>query len=231
MGIGFKAVFCSFEQAQISSGPWKFGLVVGAVKGEVFGDVQRRWLGAVLPDWDETTAPPSDGMTCRFALSQRLEGLPPTRRDVECVFGEDFCLLALLAWRGLEELSWNENQWLLSCSSKPLQQTEKAYKLLEALDASTERVRRWILFSADYQPSPSAIARFLEHRQLLPRAGDKERVYQEAGKKREVAALCELELPEKDFPGPPARGSAFALLPTGVTFPSAFTSRLTGSLW
>jgi hypothetical protein len=75
------------------------------------------------------------------------------------------------------------------------------------------------LFSADYQPSPSAIARFLEHRQLLPRAGDKERVYQEAGKKREVAALCELELPEKDFPGPPARGSAFALLPTGVTFP------------
>ncbi len=63
MGIGFKAVFRSFEQVQISSASWRFSLTVKAIKGEEFGDLQREWIGAVLPKWDSEVAPPSAGKT------------------------------------------------------------------------------------------------------------------------------------------------------------------------
>ena len=118
MGIGFKAVFRSFERVEVSSGPWRFSLTVQAVKGEEFGDLQRDWLGAVLPDWDSETAPPSAGMTCRFVLSRRLPALPPITNDLERLLGKDSSLLALLAWRGIAKLSWNDEQWLLGLVSK-----------------------------------------------------------------------------------------------------------------
>ena len=65
MGIGFKSVFRSFERAEISSGPWRFALTVANRKGHRFGDNQRDWIGAVLPEWDENVAAPTAGMNCR----------------------------------------------------------------------------------------------------------------------------------------------------------------------
>src|ERR1039458_6995764 len=62
MGIGFKAVFQSFECVDVSSGPWRFGFRVSEVIGE-FGDRQRKWLGGVLPEYSAEIEPPSEGMT------------------------------------------------------------------------------------------------------------------------------------------------------------------------
>src|SRR5438094_799538 len=48
MGIGFKALFQSFECVDVSSGAWRFRLCVEEEVGE-YGDRQRNWLGCVLP--------------------------------------------------------------------------------------------------------------------------------------------------------------------------------------
>src|SRR5439155_2262235 len=72
-------------------------------------------------------------------------------------------------------------------------------------------------FSKTYQPTNEAIARFLEHRQLTPSAEDQCRVYEEASRSRRVAVFCETD--STGVPQPVERGSAFALLPTGLTFP------------
>jgi hypothetical protein len=217
MGIGFKAVFRSFEYVQISSGPWRFGLTVKATRGEEFGDLQREWIGAVLPNWDSEIAPPSAGKTCRFVLSGRLPDLPSIFNDLEHVFGKDFSLLALLAWRKIEEINWNGEQWLLAQSETSLDDGQGKRVILEALDASGKRLPRWILFSAAYQPSRVAIKRFLEHRQINPNPEEKENIYSEVSQPREVAIFCELG--EYDVPIPIDHGSAFALLPTGITLP------------
>lgn len=180
MGVGFKSVFRSFELVQVSSGPWRFRLSVSTKVGEEFGDQQRNWLGAVLPSWDESAVDPSTEMTCRFVLANRLQGLPAPAEDLKRVLGENETLLALLAWQGIKELSWNNRSWLLESHDSPLNDEGDSRVLLEALSANDDTCRRWILFSKNYQPTPAAIARFLEHRQISPGPDEKEKVYAEA---------------------------------------------------
>jgi hypothetical protein len=215
MGIGFKAVFQSFECVDVSSGPWRFGFRVSEVIGE-YGDRQRHWLGCVLPEYSASIAPPSEGMTCRFFLHHRLDRLGPISDDVTKVLSPDLLVLALLARRGVQEVEWAGEHWNLA-------QTE------EAVDAQTTRVvltahhngnggtRAWVLFSARYQPSRAAIARFLEHRQIQPRPEEREAVYAEAQRERTVEVFCPLD--EHGVPQPPKHGQAYALLPTGVQVP------------
>lgn len=217
MGIGFKSVFRSFESVQISSGPWLFALTVAIRQGQEYGDQQRDWLGAVLPRWDPSASPPSPGMKCRFVLLNRLPDLPPPAEDLERVLGKSETLLALLAWQGVKELNWNGKSWLLERRESALNHDGDLRVLLESLDGEGNSCRRWILFSKTYQPSRPAIARFLEHRQLSPPPEERDKIYQEASQRRKVAVFCETD--ESDNPIPADRGSAFALLPTGVTFP------------
>lgn len=217
MGIGFKSVFRSFERVEVSSGDWRFALTVSSRKGERFGDNQRDWLGAVLPEWDDKSAAPVTGMNCRFRLCRRLSDLPPTTDDLERVLGTDEVLLALLAWQGVEELTWNGQTWSLKRDEVPLSDRSGSRVDLESKDFEGGTARRWILFSKSYQPSDKAIARFLEHRQLTPSVDDQQRVYEEASRSRRVAVFCEID--DEGDPRPVERGSAFALLPTGVTFP------------
>lgn len=217
MGIGFKSVFRSFECAQVSSGPWRFSLTVPVTKGERFGDNQRNWLGAVLPEWDQSINRPSDGMTCRFRLTRRLDELPPTEEDLERILGKDETLLALLAWQGVEELNWNKRRWMLEANESKLESDADFRSELTSLDESSASLRRWILFSKRYQPSEKAIARFLEHRQLTPSQEDQDKVYNEASQQRRVAVFCELDA--NGDPLPSERAFAFALLPTGVSLP------------
>ena len=74
------------------------------------------------------------------------------------------------------------------------------------------------MFSKSYQPSRQAIARFLEHRQISPTTPEEqEKVYREASQRRQVAVF--LRINDLDVPIPQDRGSAYALLPTDVTFP------------
>lgn len=218
MGVGFKSVFRSFESVQASSDLWQFALTVATKRGEEFGDQQRDWIGAVLPQWDSSIESPSAGMKCRFVLSRRLPDLPQATDDLERVLGSHETLLALLAWQGVKELTWGEKHWLLERRDQtPLRGTEGDRMVLEARDAKGIPHRRWILFSKSYQPSRQAIARFLEHRQLSPAPDEKEKVYREASQRRKVAVFCEID--NFDHPISPDRGTAFALLPTGVTFP------------
>jgi hypothetical protein len=91
---------------------------------------------------------------------------------------------------------------------------------LDALDKRTEEEHRWVMFSAEYQPTREAIGRFLEHRQLRLENGDpaeEARRRAEASRKRRVDAFCALD--SEDLPEPPLSGRAYALLPTGVEFP------------
>lgn len=217
MGIGFKSVFRSFERVQVFSGSWRFRLTVAIRQLEEYGDQQRDWLGAVLPCWDESADEPSPGMTCRFVLSNRLPELQTSANDLECVLGENKTLLALLAWQNVKELKWNGKSWLLERHESPLDAQGDLRVLLESLDDAGNACRRWLLFSKSYQPSRKAIARFLEHRQIVPLPNEKEKVYSEASKKRQVAVF--FEIGDGGAPIPLDRGSAFALLPTGVTFP------------
>jgi hypothetical protein len=103
MGIGFKAVFQSFECVDVSSGPWRFGFRVGELVGE-FGDRQRDWLGCVIPEYSENIAPPSEGMRCRFFFHRRLERLGPIAEDITKILSENRLVLALLARRGVQEV-------------------------------------------------------------------------------------------------------------------------------
>ncbi len=215
MGIGFKAVFQSFECVDVSSGPWRFGFRVKEEVGEL-GDRQRHWLGCVLPAYDEAIAPPSQGMTCRFFLHDRLQRLGPIADDVTKVLSPDLLVLALLARRGVEEVEWSGEHWLLEQDEESVDEQMTRVKLTAYHEAS-ERTREWILFSSRYQPSGPAIARFLEHRQIQPRPEEKEAVYAEAQRQRTVEVFCPLD--DSGFPQPPQRGQAYALLPTGVNVP------------
>jgi hypothetical protein len=215
MGIGFKAVFQSFECINVSSGPWRFGFRVSEVVGE-FGDRQRDWLGCVLPIYDQAITPPSPGMTCRFFLHDRLQRLGPIAEDVTKVLSADLLVLALLARRGVEEVEWASEHWLLEQIEEIVDEQITRVKLIAYHEVS-EHTREWILFSSRYQPSRAAIARFLEHRQIQPRPEEKEAVYAEARRERTVEVFCPLDA--RGFPQPPRRGQAYALLPTGVNMP------------
>ncbi len=213
MGIGFKAVFQSFESVDVSSGPWRFRFRVKEVIGE-FGDRQRDWLGCVLPEYVGEIDSPTPGMKCRFVLRDRLDRLGPIEADVANVLSADLTVLALLARRGVEEIEWEGEQWKLDHAEEALdQQTLRI--VLTAQHNGQER--RWVMFSAKYQPSREAIARFLEHRQIQPKAEERDAVYAEARRERFVEVFCPLD--SDGLPEPPRNGEAYALLPTGVTVP------------
>ena len=210
MGIGFKAVFQSFERAAISSGAWRFGFHVKEETGE-YGERLRDWLGCVIP-LDVDAGNPSPGMQCRFVLTDRLSRLGRVHDDVANVLSPDLVVLALLAQRGVQELSWNGQRWILSQANHRVDE-HTIRLLLGAKDAETQEVRQWVLFSATYQPSREAIARFLEHRQKRPSPD----VYAEAARERSVDVFCPLDA--NGVPLPPKRGHAYALLATGVSVP------------
>lgn len=215
MGIGFKAVFQSFECVNVSSGPWRFGFRVSEAVGE-FGDRQRNWLGCVLPNYSESITQPSEGMTCRFFFHERLERLGPIAANVTKVLSPDLLVLALLARRGVQEVEWAGEHWMLGHTEERVdEQTTRV--LLSAHHNGNGGKRQWVLFSARYQPSRAAIARFLEHRQIQPRPAQREAVYAEAQQERTVEVFCQLD--EHGIPQPPRRGQAYALLPTGVNVP------------
>ena len=65
--------------------------------------------------------------------------------------------------------------------------------------------------------SKSNTALFLEHRRIQPREDEREKVYEQAARKRRV--LVVLPLDDRCVPVPPERGRIYATLPTEVTLP------------
>lgn len=216
MGVGFKAVFRSYETVTISSGPWKFCLNAKVTRGTEYGDLQRDWIGAVLPEWDNSVPTPSEGMTCRFELQNRLEGLKQLDSDFEIVFREDNSLMALLATKDIQKVKLFATTWLLSMEEHE-QEGLAARCVIQAIDDETEQIQQWMLFRLEYEPSREAIRRFLEHRAINPAPNDKERVYNEAARTRRVEIFFTLN--DEGFPALPENGEAFALLPTMQKLP------------
>jgi hypothetical protein len=216
MGVGFKAVFRSFETVSISSGPWRFRLCARVTRGSEYGDLQREWMGAVLPKWDDSALPPSKGMACRFELRDRIERVQPILADFQAVFREDNALMALLATREVNEVQLFGTTWLLSVEEHA-QAGIAARCVISGIDDKTETLKQWMLFRADYEPSREAVRRFLEHRAINPAPEDREHVYGEAARKRRVELFFPLD--QEGFPDLPEKGEAFALLPTMQKLP------------
>jgi len=220
MGVGFKAVFRSYETVRISSGEWNFYLKVDVTIGEEFGDKQRNWLGSVLPRWDNSIPAPSEGMTCRFELTDRIEKTDSIESDLQTVFKNDKALLPLLARQNVQELDWNSIKWILSVDKDVPFPDKKGNRLhVSALSSDAcDKVLSWIIFSQEYIPSRDAIRKFLEHRQLNPdKSEEKRKVYHDATRIRKVEAFFQLN--EEQFPILPDIGEAYALLPTSVKLP------------
>ncbi len=227
MGIGFKAVFHSYRRVDISSGQWRFYLEVPISIGKVYGDRQRDWLGSVLPKEDKLIGPPTRGMTCRFVLRDRLDVPGTPEEDMNNVLSPgSLDLLTLLASRGVERLEVGNRRWTLAKRTTVIISEHLSRTILEALDENSEEVCQWILFSAKYDPSTKAVARFLEHRQLNlddPQLSpnEREKGYEESRQKRKVELFCSLDI--NGNPLPPTRPCLFALLSTGEVVPENWT--------
>lgn len=214
MGVGFKSIFKTFERVSISSDGWHFALEVAATKRPTFGDFQRGWVGAVLPNWIDNADPLSAGMTCRFVLSNRLSVPGSVSDDIQHVFGEKHLLLPILARRGLQSLEVDNQKWIFEQTNVACEDTSVSSWIVSAKAVPSQEQFNWIFFATSYQPTARAIKWFLEHRQINPTPEDENRVYGEARRPRQVEMFCSLN--DEGEPVPPERGQAFALLPTGV---------------
>ena len=211
MGLGFKSVFGRFGEARISGWGWTFRYEVRQVKGERFGDVQRDLLGAVIPVWDEAIEAPEAGFTTRFEMRHPVDSATNLRADLEHFLpDDDRTLLAVLADSGLERLEVNGCVWELGVRAEPDGSRE-------ATALSPDEDRLWQLFSVPFEPSPDAVARFLEHRRIQPTAEEREQVYAEAARPRRILGV--LPLDDNGIPVPPKRGRVYATMPMEVTLP------------
>jgi hypothetical protein len=219
MGVGFKAVFRSYQTVKISSGDWRFFLKVGITIGTEYHNQNRNWLGAVLPSWDASIAAPSEGMTCRFELIDRVEGLNSIESDLNAVLKNDKALLPLLSQQGVKELDWNGVKWLLSVDKEvPFEDGTGSRLHVNAKSKLDGETFSWIIFSQEYTPSRDAIRKFLEHRQLIATTIEEEKkINEDASKARRVEAFFEVD--KYLFPILPDVGEAYALLPTSVKLP------------
>ena len=211
MGIGFKSVFIRFQEALISGFGWTFRYEITQTVGKEFGDVQRDFLGAVVPIWDDTVATPEDGFTTRFEMRRRTDEGTDLKSDlVRFLPHEDRTPLSILAMSGLERLEIDGRIWELGVSEEP----DGSF---EATALSEQENRLWRVFPAQFRPSKKAIACFLEYRQIRPTQDEREKVYADAARTRRVLGV--LPLDSYGIPKPPNRGNVYATLPTEVTLP------------
>ena len=211
MGIGFKSVFGRFREAQISGWGWTFRFEITQSVGNEYGDVQTDLLGAVMPIWDPGIECPEDGFTTRFELRMRRDRSVGLSADLSrFVSNHDLTPLAILAASRLQRLDVDGSVWDLSVDSVD-------DGTMTAIARADGAVHRWRLFSVEYQPSRRAIRRFLEYRRIQPKEDEREKVYEQAARKRRVLGI--LPLDDRWTPIPPERGRIYATLPTEVTLP------------
>ncbi len=211
MGIGFKSVFGRFREARVSGWGWTFRYEVPQVVGEVYQDIQLDLLGAVTPIWDDTIVAPQPEFTTRFGLARRIDPRADLPSDLAYFLpDDDLTPLAILAAAGLERLEVAGRVWELGVQ-------EEAGGSLEATALSAGDNLLWQLFPVRFDPSPEAVARFLEHRRIQPTEDEQDRVYGEAARARQVLGV--LPLDDQGVPNPPSRGRVYATLPTEVTLP------------
>ena len=211
MGIGFKSVFRRFGEARVSGWGWTFRYEIHQERGEKYGDLQCDMLGAVIPQWDDSIEAPTAGFTTRFEMRQCLESEIDIRSDLARFLPhEDRTLLAILASCGLTRLEVDKQVWELDVIGN-------SCRCREAVALSDKENLIWQIFSVEYEPSPDAIARLLEHRKIQPNPKESEQVYNAAARTRRVLGVLPLDV--NGVPAPPSRGRVYATLPTGVELP------------
>ena len=207
MGLGFKSVFSRFREARVSGWGWNFRYEVTHVTGERYGDVHPDLSGTVIPIWDDAIAAPEPGFTTRFELRRRTGDRADLHSDLARFLPEDDRTpLAILAVSGLERLEVDGRVWDLAVGEEP-------DGSLEATALSEGEPRRWQIFPVSFEPSREAVARFLEHRRIQPIEKDRDQVYAEAARQRQVLAV--LPLDDAGIPAPPSRGRVLRHLAHG----------------
>lgn len=214
MGVGFKSVFTRFQEVRISDiNGWKFKFEVSHNVGEKYGEIQPNLIGTVIPIWDDEISNPITGYTTRFKLSNRKSKDISLAEDLShLIEQEDHSVLAILAYSGLKTLTVNNKHWELA-----IQPNSDFKNTFIATVSSTKRIKRWQLFKVDFKPSNDAIRSFLEHRNIQPSQTEKDEVYKDIERIRNVVGV--LPLNKKGYPKPPKIGRVYATLPTDVTIP------------
>ena len=211
MGIGFKSVFTRFQEARVSGWEWRFKYKIAQEMGEEFGDIQRDFLGAVVPKWDDTIALPDGAYTTRFELRRRIDENIALASDLSHFLPDDSrAQLAILAMSGLKRLQIHGQIWELGT-------VREGDGNFEVTALSDNENLLWRVFEAEFQPSKAAIACFLEHRKIKPAQEARAQVYTEAARARRVLGV--LPLDNEGLPMPPSRGRVYTTLPTEVTLP------------
>lgn len=211
MGIGFKSVFARFNEVHISGWGWTLKYDIKQVEGKKFGDLQRNYLGSVVPIWDDMIEAPDHGFTTRFAMHRPRDGVTHFESDLDRFLpASDRSLLAILAMSGLRRLEVGGETWELGIC-------EESAGCLEATALSNGENLLWRVFSVEFNPSRKAVACFLEHRKIRPSQDESEQVYSDAARTRRVIGV--LPLDNNGEPAPPAKGRVYAPLPTELMLP------------
>lgn len=208
MGIGFKSVYGRFQKAAISSPPWKF--YYDCPRKE-YGHIDQ--LNKTLPIWDEEIIDPSPGMTCRFELSKPyiIKDIKPKVKiigDLNSVMGQNYDLLVMLACQGVQEIIWNNQEWLLE--KEEIDLYYKEININKIIAVSDEYSLEWIHLSKSYYLNEAAKNAFYKHRQ-------NEEIVIPKKEKRKVEIFTRLH--NNGTPIMKKEGKSFAVLPMGVRLP------------
>ena len=208
MGIGFKSVYERFQKVAISSPPWKF-----------YYDCPRNEIGQIdqvnktLPIWNESISKPSIDMTCRFELSDPhidsdMSISERIKQDLDSVMGTNKDLLVMLACQGIQEITWNEEDWLLEKEKINLAYKNIQFNKIIAINGNNNL--EWIHLSSEYELNEKAKRAFYNHRQ-------NDNIELPENEFRKVEAFVRLH--NDGLPIMTGRGKSFAVLPMGVRFP------------
>ncbi len=205
MGVGFKAAFSRFRTARVCGSDWRFRFDVDVDKG-ASGVELTRWIDTVLPHWDPDLEDPDPGFTTLFRMERPIRHERPLANDLSRLEANGLTPLAVLAARGLRQLTIGETNFNLKLENGEIR--------IDRDD--TLETRRWHLFRASYTPTDAAMAEFLKvRRQLNEELTDD-------GRRREREVIALLPLDDNGMPVPPDQAFAYTTLPTQDRTPTGF---------
>ena len=206
MGVGFKSVFARFREARVSDFDWRFRFDVRVRHGDLGSEVPE-WFDTLRPNWDDEVPAPNAGYTTAFFLGRPADRQRPVADDLARLASiENRATLAVLALRGLTQVSVDDDVWDLSVDDR----------IVTVRRAGSDACWRWKSFVSRYRPDDDAMRRLLEVRQETHDQVDA------GGRRVEREVVGLLPLDGNGLPRPADRGSVYATLPTRVRIPFGF---------
>ena len=203
MGIGFKSVFHRFRHVRVSGFGWHFYFKLG------FKGSHKQWYDTLLPYWDGTIPPPSNGYTMRFEFLDFYcaPHEPLTKKIPEDIkhFVDDQTSLAILALsgKGLETFSVNGDEWHIKCTNR-----QKHIGVIHVYDKGQRNSHSWQFFRHNYKPCPEAIEALIGRRWSPGK---------DVSKQPSESSIIGLVPLADGKLNPPTKGHCYATLPTKST--------------